>query len=53
MKVLPGATAFLNTLSASLTGGLVAAGGDDGVLHVWDVASGKAVQRFEAVTKQP
>lgn len=51
VKLLPGVTAFMNTLSASRTGGLVAAGGDDGVLHVWDVASGKAVQRFEAVTK--
>jgi WD40 repeat protein len=53
VKVLPGVTAFMNTLSASRTGGLVAAGGDDGVLHVWDVASGKTVQRFEAVMKQP
>lgn len=53
VKLLPGAMAFLNTLSASRTGGLVAAGGDDGVMHVWDVASGKTVQRFEAATKQP
>jgi WD40 repeat protein len=51
VKLLPGVTAFMNTLSASRTGGLVAAGGDDGVLHVWNVASGKTVQRFEAVTK--
>lgn len=51
VKLLPGAAAFMNTLSASRTGGLVAAGGDDGVLHVWDAASGKTLQRFEAVTK--
>lgn len=42
VKLLPGVKGFMNALSATQTGDWLVAGGDEGVLHVWDVTTGKA-----------
>lgn len=46
VKKLDGAKDFMNTLSSTFTGDLVAAGGENGVLHIWDVASAKLIRSF-------
>jgi|JI10StandDraft_1071094.scaffolds.fasta_scaffold172765_1 WD40 repeat protein len=47
VKQLPGSKAFMNTLSSSRDGDLIAAGGQDGVLRLWQVSTGKEVGTFE------
>jgi WD40 repeat protein len=46
VKLLEGAKDFMNTLSATKAGNLLVAGGEDGVLHVWDVGTGRVVGKF-------
>lgn len=46
VKKLAGAKDFMNTLSSTRTGDLVVAGGEDGVLHIWDVATAKILRSF-------
>lgn len=46
VKSLPGVKDFMNALASSRTGDWLVAGGEEGVLHVWNVASGKEVGRF-------
>jgi WD40 repeat protein len=51
VKKLDGAKDFMNTLSSTRTGDLVAAGGEDGVLHIWDVATAKILRSFAPEVK--
>jgi WD40 repeat protein len=46
VKLLEGAKDFMNTLSATKSGNVLVAGGEDGVLHVWDVGMGKVMGKF-------
>ena len=46
-RTYSGATDFLYSLGVTPDGSLVAAGGQDGVLRVWDVESGQLVRSFE------
>ncbi|MES2594410.1 MAG: c-type cytochrome domain-containing protein [Verrucomicrobiota bacterium] len=46
VKLLEGAKDFMNTLSATKAGNVLVAGGEDGVLHVWDVGTGKVIGKF-------
>lgn len=47
VKALTGATGFMNAVSASRAGNLVLAGGETGVLYLWDVATGKEIWKAE------
>ncbi|MCB1207970.1 MAG: hypothetical protein KDK97_01525 [Verrucomicrobiales bacterium] len=47
IKQLPGSKDFMNALSSSRDGDLIAAGGQDGVLRLWQVSTGKEVGTFE------
>lgn len=47
VKALTGATGFMNTVSATRTGNLILAGGETGVLYLWDVATGKEIWKAE------
>ena len=47
VKKLPGATDFMNAVSASADGELIIAGGQDGTLRVWQVSSGKELTTFK------
>jgi|JI6StandDraft_1071083.scaffolds.fasta_scaffold02098_11 WD40 repeat protein len=51
VKVLAGAKDFMNTLSSTHTGDILVAGGEDGILRVWDVLSGKEIRAFAAQVK--
>ncbi len=51
VKKLDGAKDFMNTLGSTRTGDLVVAGGEDGVLHVWDVATAKILRSFAPEVK--
>jgi WD40 repeat protein len=51
VKKLDGAKDFMNTLGSTHTGNLVVAGGEDGVLHIWDVATAKILRSFAPEVK--
>jgi WD40 repeat protein len=51
VKKLDGAKDFMNTLGSTRTGDLVVAGGEDGVLHIWDVATAKILRSFAPEVK--
>ncbi len=51
VKKLDGAKDFMNTLSSTRAGDLVIAGGEDGVLRAWEVASGKLIRSFPPESK--
>ncbi|MBB5039238.1 c-type cytochrome domain-containing protein [Prosthecobacter dejongeii] len=46
VKSLPGVKDFMNALAINRTGDWLVAGGEEGVLHVWRVTSGKEIARF-------
>lgn len=46
VKSLPGVKDFMNALAINRTGDWLVAGGEEGVLHVWNVTSGKEIARF-------
>ncbi|GEP42545.1 c-type cytochrome domain-containing protein [Brevifollis gellanilyticus] len=46
VKLLEGAKDFMNTLSATKAGDVLVAGGEDGVLHVWEVGTGRVIGKF-------
>lgn len=46
VKQLAGAVDFVNSLSLSAEGRWLVAGGQDGVLRMWDIASGQVAQSF-------
>ncbi len=48
VKKLSGAADFMNSLGLTQHGEMLVAGGEDGVLHVWDLASAKETATFKA-----
>lgn len=51
LKQLPGIKDFMNTLSPTRGGDVLIAGGEDGVLKVWDISSGKETASFGVEVK--
>jgi WD40 repeat protein len=48
VKQFPAAKGFMNSLSPTRGGNVLVAGGEDGVLKMWDVVSGKETASFAA-----
>jgi WD40 repeat protein len=46
VRSFDGATEFMNTVAVTPDGMTVVAGGQDGMMHVWDGSSGKKLATF-------
>jgi WD40 repeat protein len=49
-RTLEGATDYLYSAAATADESLIAAGGEDGVLRIWDAATGKSLATFPPLT---